>query len=171
MYFDSLPPSHSFHGSNSSHSKDNGLVACWCNEYYKLIEPATCADREVERTIFQTTQQGLSSALQFHRARNPRLKVSASYANERSSVISVSFDEDKRTLKAIITIVTIFLLFAAIPVSLMACKTPKYMAEIPKSVEGSTSTSNLQGWSKEQTNSVRGDNPRQLVSFYEESIL
>ncbi|KAF8812301.1 hypothetical protein BYT27DRAFT_7335593 [Phlegmacium glaucopus] len=122
-------------------------------------------DRVVERTIFQTMQQGLSSALQFHRAtRPPRLKISASYANERSSVISVSFDEDKRTPKAVITIVIIFLLFTAIPVSLMACKTPRYTAEIPRSVEGSTSTSNLHSWSTEQVNSEKGAfNPRRNV--------
>ena len=34
--FDS-PTSHSFHGSNSSSSKDNGLVVFWCSIKYKLI--------------------------------------------------------------------------------------------------------------------------------------
>lgn len=31
------PTSHSFHGSNSSNSKDNGLVVFWCSIKYKFI--------------------------------------------------------------------------------------------------------------------------------------
>lgn len=62
-------------------------------------------------------------------------------------MISVTFDEDKGTPRAIIAVVVIFLLFAAIPVFLMA---PKYMAEIPKSVERSTSSGEQVTWDKPQ---------------------
>jgi hypothetical protein len=103
----------------------------------------------VELTIFRITQQGLSSALQFHRAQS---KTNASYANEKSSVISGTFDEDKGTAKIIITILVIFLLFTAIPTFLMA----------PKSVERSTSATDLRDRSKQHIDGVRGDNPVNL---------
>ena len=70
-------------------------------------------------------------------------------------MISVTFDEDKGTPKAIITILVIVLLFAAIPIFLMA----------PKSVERSTSTSDLYDWSKQQINQVREINSSQLDFF------
>ena len=89
--------------------------------------------------------------MKFYRARG---WTSASYANEKSNMISVTFDEDKGTLKAIITILVIVLLFAAIPVFLMA----------PKSVEKSTSTTDLYDWSK-QINWVRKNNSCKLGFF------
>lgn len=154
--FDSLPPSHSFHGSNSSHSKDNGLVVFWCNEY-NLIVPCRSGGRTYHIPNYATRFVLCITVSSWG------LKASSSYANERSSVISVSFDENKKTPTIIIAIVIIFLLFAAIPVFLMVYKTPKYMVEIPKGVEGSTST-NLHSGSKERINSVR-DNSRQLEFF------
>lgn len=90
--------------------------------------------------------------MQFHRARG---WTSASYANEKSNVISVTFDEDKGTPKAIITILVIVLLFAAIPVFLMA----------PKNFE----TTDLYDRSKQQINRVRGSNSSQLDFFNETS--
>jgi hypothetical protein len=81
-------------------------------------------------------------------------KERPSYANEKSSVISVSFDEDKGTPKTIITIFVIFLLFTAM------------FLVVPKSVERSTptTTTNLHDWSKQQIDLVRGVNPSQLDS-------
>ena len=63
-------------------------------------------------------------------------------------------------------IIIVFLLFAVIPISWMAYKTPKYIVEIAKNVEGSTSTSDLRSWSKEQINPVRGDNPQEAIFSY-----
>jgi hypothetical protein len=96
--------------------------------------------------------------LKFYRARG---WTNASYANEKSNMISVTFDEDKGTPKAIITILVIILLFAAIPVFLMA----------PKSNEKSTSTStsDLYDWSKQVT-WVRGNNSCQLDFLNEGSL-
>ena len=94
--------------------------------------------------------------LKFYRARG---WTSASYANEKSNMISVTFDEDKGTLKPIITILVIVLLFATIPVFLMA----------PKSVDKSTSTTKLYDWSK-QINWVRENNSWQLGFFNEASL-
>ena len=74
-------------------------------------------------------------------------------------MISVTFDEDKGTPKAIITILVIVLLFAAIPIFLMA----------PKSVEKPTSTTDLYDRSK-QINWVRGNNSSQL-DFFNEALL
>ena len=112
------------------------------------------SDQAVERTTFPIVQQGLSSTVSSF----PELKISASYANEKSSMISVTFDEGRGMPRSLTIVIVIFLLFAIIPVFLMACKTPKYTAEIPKSVEGSTSNN----WSKEQNNWVRGDNSMAL---------
>ena len=81
--------------------------------------------------------------LKFYRARG---WTSTSYANEKSNMISVTFDEDKGTPKAIIKILVIVLLFAAIPVFLMA----------PKIVERSASATGHYDWSKQQINWVRG---------------
>lgn len=64
-------------------------------------------------------------------------------------------------------IILLILLFAVIPISWMAYKTPKYIAEIAKNVEGSTSTFDLRGWSKGQINPVRGDNPQEAIFSYE----
>ncbi|KAF9569003.1 hypothetical protein CPC08DRAFT_757203 [Agrocybe pediades] len=71
-------PSHSFHGSNSSSSKDNGSGS----RNYHVPNHAT------------------------------------SYANDKSKLISVKFEEDKGITKAIAAIVSIFLLFAAVPLCL-----------------------------------------------------
>ena len=84
-------------------------------------------------------------------------------------MISVTFDEDKGTPRAILAIVVAFLLFAAVPVFLMAAKTPGCVAEIPKSVEGSTSTSNLLSWSGEQINRVRRQ--RQAARIFNEKSM
>lgn len=74
----------------------------------------------------------------------PELKTS-SYANEKSSVISVIFDEHKGTPKTVITILVVFLLLIAIPIVLMALN----------STEKSVSTTNFHHWSKEQVDRVR----------------
>ena len=138
--FDS-PTSHSFHGSNSSNSKDNGLVVFRCSIKYKPI--TFRLHRSGGRTYnIPNYATRFVVPLQFQRVQG---WTSASYANEKSNVISVTFDEDKKTPKAIITILVIFLLFAAIPVFLMA----------PKSVERVTSTTDLYDPSKQQINWVR----------------
>lgn len=45
-----------------------------------------------------------------------------SYANEKSNLISVTFDEDKASSNAIFRVVVMFLLFAAVPLSIIAWK-------------------------------------------------
>ena len=163
MYFDS-PPSHSFHGSNSSHSKDNGLVTkFWYSSKYKLERCHLHLHRTGGRT-YHIPNYATRYALSIASSSCPSLKTSTSYANEKSSMISVTFDEDKGAPRVIIIIVVIILLFAAVPVFLMACKTPKYMAEIPKNVEGSASSTDLNNWSKEQIIWVR-DKTRHLDLF------
>ncbi|KIK04620.1 hypothetical protein K443DRAFT_92611, partial [Laccaria amethystina LaAM-08-1] len=53
--FDSPNPAYSFHGSNSSNSKDNGFVAMkvYCLKYTHFAS----VDRVVELTTFPTTLQ------------------------------------------------------------------------------------------------------------------
>lgn len=148
--FDS-PTSHSFHGSNSSNFKDNGLVALWCNEHKPHRTLAQIGWSNVQHPKLRNKVCLLRCSFIVSRVWKQR----ASYANEKSSVISVTFDEDKGTPKTIMTILVIFLLFTAI------------FLMVPKSVERSTpttTTTNLHDWSKQQIDLVRGDNPSQLDS-------
>ncbi|KAJ3568827.1 hypothetical protein NP233_g5454 [Leucocoprinus birnbaumii] len=85
----SSTPSYSFHGSNSSHSKDSGQGG----RTYHVPNYATRA---------------------------------TSYANEKSHLISVSFDEDKGAKKTIVVIVLMFLL-------LLGCSACAFVQGLQKS--------------------------------------
>ncbi|KAF8165483.1 hypothetical protein B0H34DRAFT_241051 [Crassisporium funariophilum] len=52
----------------------------------------------------------------------PNYATRFSYANEKSKLISVTFDEDKGTSRSIVTILMLFLLFATATLSLVAVK-------------------------------------------------
>ncbi|KAF9006519.1 hypothetical protein BDQ17DRAFT_1351884 [Cyathus striatus] len=89
--FDSTPsPSYYFHGSNSSHSKDSSAGG----RTYHVPNYATRSDNK--------SFSGSS----------PQTKAGNSYANERSTLIEVSFDEERSTRKMILVVFVVSLFFA-----------------------------------------------------------
>lgn len=107
-FFTSPTPSYSFHGSNSSHSKDSGCVKNHSN-FHSI--PYTSSGKEVEHTMFLITPQGSYSLIypDFTIHAMQRLDLN-SYANEKTHLISVAFDEHKGANRLIISIVFMFLL-------------------------------------------------------------
>ncbi|KDR83897.1 hypothetical protein GALMADRAFT_236374 [Galerina marginata CBS 339.88] len=105
---DSSPPSYSFHGSNSSHSKDNGSGG----RTYHIPNYAT------------------------------------SYANDRSKLISIRFDEDKGTSRVILAVLSIFLLFAAAPLSVILLRCPQAVRSSTVPSAGSSQPTILSEWSQ-----------------------
>lgn len=92
----------------------------------------------VEPIISQITRQGL--LLLLHSTPRSCVNPGNSYANDRSKLISIKFDEDKRTPRAIITVVLVFLLFAAVSLFILPLRFAQVVGPVMTSPERSQSS-------------------------------
>ncbi|PPQ77425.1 hypothetical protein CVT25_011007 [Psilocybe cyanescens] len=97
---DSSPPAYTFHGPNTSHSKDNGSGS----RTYHVPNYAT------------------------------------SYASDKSKLISVKFVEDKELSRAVIVVVSVFLLFAAVPLCMTTLRSSQVVVPLANPSRSSEST-------------------------------
>lgn len=102
-------PSYSFHGSNSSHSKDSGYVKSQCHPSSRCVDAGFRQGGRTYHVPNYATRSVYLHTSPFNNSRNGR-HVRTSYANEKTHLISVTFDEDKGATKTIVTIVFMFLL-------------------------------------------------------------
>uniref|UniRef100_A0A8H7XYW9 Transmembrane protein n=1 Tax=Psilocybe cubensis TaxID=181762 RepID=A0A8H7XYW9_PSICU len=122
---DSSPPTYNFHGPNTSHSKDNGLVIFLRPQLRAPVSCRTFHERKgqaVEPITFRTMPQGLW----VHCTWKFESQCSGnSYANDKSKLISVKFVEDKELSRAVIVVVSVFLLFAAVTLCMTTSRSPQ----------------------------------------------